>query len=180
MIAAIASGGLVSPEGTHERNNMSHLAAMGLQLLLMVSPKGIQDMKTQDTGPRKLSKWVSEVAQSRPTLCDPMDYSLPGSSIHGIFQARILEWVAFPSPLESWGVYQRNGFSEPRLLHLTIHRKALNFLTWDIYFCLINIYLPFGAKLLYILALPLLLGAVFSGLLEMLPPGLEVLTMSTE
>ena len=30
--------------------------------------------------------------------CDPMDCSLPGSSIHGIFQARILEWVAFPSP----------------------------------------------------------------------------------
>ena len=36
----------------------------------------------------------SEVAQSCPTLCDPMDCSLPGSSIHGIFQARILEWGA--------------------------------------------------------------------------------------
>ena len=34
------------------------------------------------------------VAQSRPTLCDPMDCSPPGSSIHGILQARILEWVA--------------------------------------------------------------------------------------
>ena len=32
--------------------------------------------------------------QSCPTLCDPMDHSLPGSSVHGIFQARILEWVA--------------------------------------------------------------------------------------
>ena len=31
------------------------------------------------------------------TLWDPMDYSLPGSSVHGIFQARILEWVAMPS-----------------------------------------------------------------------------------
>ena len=39
-------------------------------------------------------KSESEVAQSYPTLCDPMDDSLPGSSIHGIFQARILEWVA--------------------------------------------------------------------------------------
>ena len=38
-------------------------------------------------------KW-SEVAQSCPTLCDPMDCSPPGSSVHGIFQARILEWVA--------------------------------------------------------------------------------------
>ena len=36
----------------------------------------------------------SEVTQSCPTLCDPMDYSLSGSSVHGIFQARILEWVA--------------------------------------------------------------------------------------
>ena len=35
-----------------------------------------------------------EVAQSCRTLCDPMDYSLPGSSVHGIFQARVLEWVA--------------------------------------------------------------------------------------
>jgi len=39
-------------------------------------------------------KSESEVAQSYPTLSDPMDCSLPGSSIHGIFQARILEWVA--------------------------------------------------------------------------------------
>jgi len=36
------------------------------------------------------------VAQSCPTLCDPMDCSLPGSSVHGILQARILEWVAIP------------------------------------------------------------------------------------
>ena len=36
----------------------------------------------------------SEVAQSYPPLCDPVDCSLPGSSVHGIFQARILEWVA--------------------------------------------------------------------------------------
>ena len=36
-------------------------------------------------------------AQSFPTLCDPMDCSPPGSSVHGIFQARILEWVAISS-----------------------------------------------------------------------------------
>ena len=40
----------------------------------------------------------SEVTQSYLTLCDPVDYSPPGFSIHGILQARILEWVAFPSP----------------------------------------------------------------------------------
>ena len=37
------------------------------------------------------------VAQSCPTLCDPMDGNLPGSSVHGILPARILEWVAMPS-----------------------------------------------------------------------------------
>ena len=39
-------------------------------------------------------KSESEVAQSCRTLRDPMDYSLPGSSIHGIFQERVLEWCA--------------------------------------------------------------------------------------
>ena len=39
-------------------------------------------------------KSESEVTQSCPTFCDPMDCSPPGSSVHGIFQARILEWVA--------------------------------------------------------------------------------------
>ena len=39
-------------------------------------------------------KSQSKIAQSCPTLSDPMDYSLPGSSVHGIFQAGILEWSA--------------------------------------------------------------------------------------
>ena len=51
-------------------------------------------------------KW-SEVAQLCLTLCDPMDCSLPGSSVHGILQARILEWVAISfsrvsSQLRDW------------------------------------------------------------------------------
>ena len=40
-----------------------------------------------------LLTWT-EVAQSCPTLCDPLDWSPPGSSVHGIFQARVLEWGA--------------------------------------------------------------------------------------
>ena len=39
-------------------------------------------------------KSESEVAQSCLTLSDPMDCSLPGSSVHGIFQAKVLEWCA--------------------------------------------------------------------------------------
>ena len=42
-------------------------------------------------------KSESEVAQSCPTLSDPMDCSLPGSSIHGVFQAKVLEWGAIAS-----------------------------------------------------------------------------------
>ena len=50
-------------------------------------------------GARIPTKWgesesESEVAQSCPTLCDPMDCSLPGFSLHGILQVRVLEWVA--------------------------------------------------------------------------------------
>ena len=46
-------------------------------------------------------KSESEVAQSCPTLSDLMDCSLPGSSVHGIFQARVLEWgaIAFSGPV---------------------------------------------------------------------------------
>ena len=47
----------------------------------------------------------SEVAQSWPTLCNPMDWRLPGSSAHGIFQARVLEWFA---------VSFSRGSSQPR------------------------------------------------------------------
>ena len=44
------------------------------------------------------------VAQSYLTLCNPMDYSPPGSSVHGILQARILEWVA---------IHSSSGSSQP-------------------------------------------------------------------
>ena len=54
-------------------------------------------------------KSESEVAQSCLTLCDPMDCSLPGSSIHGIFQARVLEWgaIAF-SVVEAYSATKTN------------------------------------------------------------------------
>ena len=50
-------------------------------------------------------KSESEVAQSCPTLCNPVDCSLPGSSVHGILQARILEWGAWElvTDRQAWG-----------------------------------------------------------------------------
>ena len=59
------------------------------------------DSPGKDTGMgcHCLLQWMkvkseSEVTQPCPTLCDPMDCSPPASSVHGIFQARVLEWVA--------------------------------------------------------------------------------------
>ena len=49
----------------------------------------------------KQTEWVI-VAQSCLTLCNPMDYSPPGSSVHGILQARLLEWVAISFLKETW------------------------------------------------------------------------------
>ena len=56
-------------------------------------------------------KSESEVAQSRPTLRNPMDCSLSGSSVHGIFQARVLEWgaITFSVPCSSYCKQCYNG-----------------------------------------------------------------------
>jgi len=58
-------------------------------------------------------KSQSEVVQSCPTLSNPMDCSLLGSSIHGIFQARVLEWVAI-------------AFSEKKLRKTQINEKIFH------------------------------------------------------
>ena len=52
--------------------------------------------------------------QSCPTLCDPTDYSPPVFSVHGILQARILEWVAMPRDLLDPGI-ERMSFTFPAL-----------------------------------------------------------------
>ena len=57
---------------------------------------------------------MSSVPQSCLTVCDPMDFSPPGASVHGFLQARILEWVAISS---SRGSSQTQGLN-PHLLHL--------------------------------------------------------------
>ena len=59
----------------------------------------------------------SDLAQSCPTLSDPMDCSLPGSSAHGIFQARVLEWgaIAFSKRLTYGSLFQ--GFLHTGIYH---------------------------------------------------------------
>ena len=64
------------------------------QILYHLSHQGSSVMR------RKMLNELCSVTQARPTLWDPMDHSLPGTSVHGIFQARILKWVAISF---SWG-----------------------------------------------------------------------------
>ena len=64
-------------------------------------------------------KSESEVAQLCPTLSDPMDCSLPGSSIRGIFQARVLEWgaIAFSEQRYGWKHYKPRFTKEKTEAH---------------------------------------------------------------
>ena len=85
-------------------------------------------------------KSESEVAQSCPTLSDPMDCSLPGSSVHGIFQARVLEWVAIACSvflgsvilfLVSWVCNINEAQAMPRSLRALVKVwKAFERLCW--------------------------------------------------
>ena len=75
-------------------------------------------------------KSESEVAQSYPTLSDPMDCSLPGSSIHGIFQARVLEWGAIAFSVEDATLVKRQSgwsdlYTKPLLHWLTDFSQSL-------------------------------------------------------
>ena len=80
------------------------------------------------------------VAQSCLTLCNPMDCSLPGSSVHGIFQARILEWVAIPFSRGSshlrdqtrvsciaGGLYHLSHQGSPNVVYLYISSQSYGF-----------------------------------------------------
>ena len=71
-------------------------------------------------------KW-SEVAQSCPTLCNPVDCSLPGFSVHGILQARVLEWVTISFSRGSSRPRDRTRVSHigGRRLNLWAAREAL-------------------------------------------------------
>ena len=68
-------------------------------------------------------KRESEVAQLCPTLCDPMDCSLQGSSVHGIFQARILEGVTISFSRES--SWPRDGTRVSRTLYRLSHQVCV-------------------------------------------------------
>ena len=135
--------------------------------------------------PSNASQWaLRKLRKERiPAIYQPSDCS------HCLWWAvrKLRMWKHKVLAPESWGAYQRNDFSKSRLLHLPIHRKALNSLACDFWFSLFN-----GNLLMFLLPAlccktpiypgspPHLLRAVLSGLLEMLLPGLEVLKIPAE
>ena len=69
-------------------------------------------------------KSESEVAQSCQTLLDPMDYSLPGSSTHGIFQARVLEWGAIAFSDQWWPSSQMSPLKGVLITNSNVGKKV--------------------------------------------------------
>ena len=69
-----------------------------------------------------------EVAQSCLTLGDPMDCSLPGSSVHGIFQARVLEWsaIAFSVEKATYPLFREETRSATATPHRKLHHSEFN------------------------------------------------------
>ena len=75
----------------------------------------------------------SEVAQSCPTLCDPMDCNLSGSSVHGIFQARVLEWGAIAFSSHRWATIKQNTLNSKG--DISLRRQTWNSgQRWNIFY----------------------------------------------
>ena len=74
------------------------------------------------------AKSENEVAQSCLTLSDPMDCSLPGSSVHGIFQARVLEWGAIAFSLSNPGLLNCK-----QIIYCLSHQGSPRILEWVAY-----------------------------------------------
>ena len=94
-------------EGSPEMGMAPHSSILAWRIPWIEEPGGLQSMGSQRVG----HDWAANThrtdhetpcicaksLQSRPTLCNPVYCNPPGSSVHGILQARILEWVAVPS-----------------------------------------------------------------------------------
>ena len=83
--------------GTSAGHRLTFPSCNSLVGLLMRMRQTLQHPASR-WGERKKGKRESEVAQSYPTLCDPMDCSLPGSSVHGISQAKYWSGLPIPPP----------------------------------------------------------------------------------
>ena len=104
-------------------------------------PSPPKKKKKEENAPERNYSGLSEsvVAQSCLTLCNPMDCSLPGSSTHGIFQARILEWVANSfsrgtSQPRDWTLVSDISSTGRQVLYHYRHRERSIGTAWFLFF----------------------------------------------
>ena len=128
--------------------------------------------------PSKVNIWALRKLRAENNICQLASSRLQPFPKEGALRKHRM-WKHRILIPDSWGAYQRNDFSEPRLLRLPIHRKVMNTLTWDIWVSLINsnfwysVSLPFVEKFLSILPPCLPSWSSFSQLSEELSPRLQ-------
>ena len=83
-----------SQEDPLEEGMATHSSILAGRIPWTEEPARLQSMDSENETGLSIAQLL--LSQSCPTLCNPMDCSLPGSSVHGILQARMLEWVAMP------------------------------------------------------------------------------------
>ena len=124
------------PPPTHAstRDSGQSQASLGQSLLgsLLLSPGSWCTQCSVCALPESVSPFLckSEVAQSCLTFWDPMDCNLPGFSVHGIFQARVLEWVA---------ISFSRGSSWPRDQTWVFHIVGRHFTIWATFPCFLTL-----------------------------------------
>ena len=110
----------------HLLNNSNNGNIIRRHVNSFLQPRNV--MYSYNCGSQVRHHHESVVAQLCPTLWDPMDCCPPGSSVHGIFQARILEWVAMPS---SRGIFLIQGLNSHLLCLLDCRRIPYHWATGE-------------------------------------------------
>ena len=101
--------------------NTSRVQKLGAQLHISLGWTLIQRSSMGEKWKHNINESESEVTQSCLTLCDPMNCNLSGSFVHGIFQARVLEWIA---------ISISSGSSRPRSRTPVSHITGRSFTIW--------------------------------------------------
>ena len=107
MTIASQNLGLLCPPKLNEKSETEFGRNKKVAFILSHQRGELGRLMPEDSSLHEQSAAAAKSVQSCPILCDPIDGGLPGSSVHGIFQARVLEWGA----VSSLGAYIRQGLA---------------------------------------------------------------------
>ena len=112
LLASVGDPGSIPGRRSLEKGMATHSSTLAWRIPWTEDPGGLQPM------------CACKHAQSCQTLCHPMDYSLPGTSVQGILQARVPEWIAMPSSQGSSWPRDRTGSPELQLDSLPLSHQG--------------------------------------------------------